>query len=136
MLYCVCVTLDRAKKGEIMATLHTSDGNQKTVDNLGWLLAHAGQVKQIEYICEFGKEGGILTADCGSAGIYHAEFTSSMIARNFLNRRLFRGVTLNWSGVATTCTANHALLHPAYSRLSKSQRDYYNDVAGNCKTQA
>lgn len=80
-------------------------GEMKPVKNLGWLRRHWKEVGTFKVTKNRDKNWESLLEAFNNQGviIYQTDFASNSILLWFLDRSIFRGLSLDWYGIKTTC---------------------------------
>lgn len=104
--------------GQRGATVHSSEGVQKKVKNLGWLLRNAGNVKHFELTTKPTGSGHMI-AHLHDGGRYEIPWASHIMMRSWLNRPVFRGATANVDGHQYTVGPDVANIDPIFKSEAK-----------------
>lgn len=68
-------------------------GKQHKVKNLGWLLRHAGDVRALHIgLPESEQAECHLEASLAGGRVYHCDFMSLVVCRDWIKRPVFRGI--------------------------------------------
>jgi len=90
-------------------------GKMRLVTDLGWLLHHWREVSSFKVskpsrdpFCKFGTppEAFLEAYNQNGVLIYQTDFASSSLLWYFLDRRIFRGLDIDWFGIKTVCGEN------------------------------